>query len=367
MPEPFKFTKDVMRQIHRMRKSGCSLRQIGRAIGCSRTTLREHVPNLGRLRRRFGKEEERRMVEMRKRGCTFQEIAIALDCSQNTVSYHARRLGPIPLLNAGARKSRRPVPNETRKQVITLRKRGYAFERIANRLGLAPCTVRTIVITGGRPPAGNPFFNNEKIPEDKIALIIALRRAGSSYAYIAEKTGVSAAAAGKILRKNGFPGKIQLVRLAGPLGSRVRGICRVRGCGVWHYGSGLCSSHELQYRQGRIDKDGKLLPSVCENCGKKFPRSAQRRWCDGCRKVRTRFRWTLNRHYNLGYIDEQAKPLPFICQQCGKKFRRGRKTRFCEICARARPSMLRSQRRRANRERRWQRESSKPKAQTRRA
>ena len=237
------------------------------------------------------------------------------------------------------------MANETRKGVVVLRKRGYTFEKIANMLGLAPCTVRTIVITGGRPPAHNPFFCSEKTSEVKIARIIALRRAGSSYAHIAEVTGVSAATAGRILKSNGFPGKIQLLRLAGPVGSRVRGICRIRGCGVRHYGSGLCSSHELQYRQGRIDRNGKLLPTACEECGRKLSRRLRRRWCQRCRRARTRMRGKRNRDYRLGYVDKDGKPLPFTCQQCGKKFRRQRKTRFCENCAVARPNMLRRQRR----------------------
>ena len=276
MSAPFTFTKEAIRRIPAMRKTGATLRQIAEAIGCSRTTLSEHVFNLGSLRRRFKKEEERTMVAMRKRGCTLQEIAIALDCSENVVRRRVRKLGPVTLLNGRSRRPWRLVPNRSRAQVVALRKRGYTYEKIANQLGLAPCTVRTIVMRGGRPPVGKRFYNGEKTPDDKIARIIALRRTGSSYAHIAGVTGVSPATVGKILRKNGFPGRIQLLRLAGPRGSRVRGICRVGACGVRHYGSGFCWYHEAQYRQGRIDKNGKLLPTTCKDCGKTFPRSPQR-------------------------------------------------------------------------------------------
>ena len=284
------------------------------------------------------------MVVMRRRGCNLQEIAFALRCSQNAVSNHLQKHGLIPESTVGPRKPWRAVPQARRRRVIALRKRGYTYEKIANIVGLAPCTVRTIVITGGRPPVRKRVYYYEKTSDDKIVRIIALRRAGSSLAYIAAATGVSASTTGKILKNNGFPGKIRLLRLAGPVGSRVRGICRVRGCGVRHYGSGLCSAHELHYRQGRIDKNGKLLPSVCTDCGRKFPRTPQRTSCDRCRRVHRRIYSKLNRDYHLGYIDRQGRPLPFICQQCGRKFRRQRKTRFCETCAAARPDTLRRQR-----------------------
>lgn len=345
MSAKFQFTEQAIRQIRTMRKQGSTLRQIAKAIGCSRTTLQQGSFNLGSLRRKFTKEEERRMVAMRKQGSTLQEIAIALDCSESSIRRRVHRLGSIPLLRATPLKPRRPVTSKTRRRVVALRKRDWTFEEIAKVVGLAYCTVRTIVVTGGKPPARNPYHNSEKTPEDKIVRIIALRRAGSSYAYIAEQTGVSAATAGRILKTNGFPGKILLVRLAGPVGSRVRGICRVRGCGVRHYGSGMCSSHDREYRQGRVGKNGKLLPSICSVCGGKFRRSPQRRRCDRCRRTYIRIQGTRNRNYRLGYIDKDGRILPFTCQQCGKKFRRGRKTRFCESCAAARPNMLRRQRR----------------------
>lgn len=286
------------------------------------------------------------MAAMRKQGSTLQQIAIALNCSESSVRHHVRQIGPIPLLQAKPRQFRPPIPSKVRKRVVLLRKRGHPFEKIAQVLGMAYGTARAIFLAGGRPPTGRSRHNFQKTPEDVITRILALRRAGSSHAYIAESVGVSTTTVGRILKSNRFPPKIQLRRLAGPVGRRVRGICRVKGCGVRHYGSGLCSSHRLQYRQGRIEKNGKLLPSTCIGCGAKFPRSPQRERCDRCRRAHLRERANWNWAYRLGYIDRQGRPLPLICQQCGKQFRRRlRKLPFCQSCAAARPNMLRRQRR----------------------
>jgi len=340
----FQFTEDAIRKIHKMRKSGCTLRQIARAIGCCRSTLREHF-NLGSLRRRFTEEEKRRMIALRKQGRTVQQIAIALGIGESTVGHHVRHLGPVPLSDARPRGRWRTARMEARERVVVLRKRGYTFQKIASVVGMAYTTARAIFLAGGKRPA-RPHGGSKKTSKEEIARMIALRRAGGSYAYIAGLVGVNAGTVGMILKSHGFPGKIPLLRYAGPVGNRVRGICRVPGCGVWHYGSGLCANHQLQYKQGRIEKNGRLLPSTCVDCGANFPYNPQRQRCDRCRRVHLTKLDKLNRDYRLGYIDEQGRPLPFTCEQCGKKFtRRSGKTRFCEGCAAARPNMLRRQRR----------------------
>lgn len=328
-----------------MRESGHTLREIAKAIGCSRTTLRAQGFNLGSLRRKFTKKEKTRMVTMRKRGSLLQEIAIKLDCSQGTVRGHVRHLGPIPALKRRPIKPKTPIPNMIRKRIVALRKRGYTFERIANLLRLVPSAVRSVVMRRGQPGPGRLRHHWQPTPEYKVARVIALRRAGSSLYHIAQLTGVSATTSMMILRRSGFPGRIRLLRMSGPMGSRVRGICRIPGCGVRHYGSGLCSTHEIHYRQGRINQHGNLLPLICEECGSKFPYTPQRKRCDRCRRVHKRTRAKHNRDYLLGYIDKNGKLLQFRCEQCGRKFRRWRKTRFCETCAEARPNMLRRERR----------------------
>ena len=341
----FEFTKQAKRQIRSMRQRGCSLREIAIAIGCSRTTLRAQGFNLGSLRRRFTKDEENRMVTMRRRGCTFQQISIALGCCQAVVRRRVRNLGPVPLLEARPVKPKTPAPKQTRRRVLALRKRGYSFEKIANVVGLSPCGVRSIVMTGEEPVVRDHPSHWEETSEDKIARVIALRRAGSSLYRIAEATGVPASTAMMILRRRGFPGRIRLLRMAGPVGSRVRGICRVRGCSVRQYGSGFCANHDAQHCQGRINKSGKLLPSNCVDCGKKILRKPQVKRCERCRRNRMNMLSKRNREYHLGYTNEQGRPVTFNCEQCGKKFRRDRKTRFCEECSAARPKMLRIQRR----------------------
>jgi len=341
----FIFTKKAMRRIQSLRKRGYSLREIATVIGCSRTLLRERGFDLGSLRRRYTEQEAHRMVAMRKQGHTLQQIAIALGCSESSVRNHVRHLGPIPSLQTSPRSRPPIIPKATRMRVLRLRKRGYPFEKIANLLGMAYGTARAIVLTGGRPPAGRSRHNFRKTPEDVITRILALRREGSSHAYIADAVGVSTTTVGRILKSNGFPAKIKLQRLAGPVGRRVRGICRIKGCGVRHFGSGLCSTHQLQYRQGRIDKSGKVLPSTCIDCGAKFPRNPQRKRCERCRRAHLRKRAKWNRDCRLRYIDHQGRPLSLICQQCGKEFqRRLRKLPFCKSCAAARPNMLRRQR-----------------------
>ena len=341
MPGRFEFKKKAKRQIRSMRQRGCSLREIAIAIGCSRTTLRAKGFNLGSLRRRFTKEEENRMVTMRRHGFTLQQISIALGCCQTVVRRRVRNLGPVPLLEARPVKPKTPAPKQTRRLVLDLRKRGHSFEKIANTVGLSPCGARSIVMTGEEPVLRDHPSHWEETSEDKIARVIALRRAGSSLYNIAEVTGVPASTAMMILRRRGFPGRIRLLRMAGPVGSRVRGICRVRGCGVRHYGSGLCAKHHAQHRQGRIDKTGKLLTLHCKDCGKKLRGKPQIQRCELCRRTRKNILSKRNRDFHLGYIDKDGRPLPFICEQCGKKFRRDRKARFCEECSAARPNILR--------------------------
>lgn len=350
MTAKFQFTEQAVRQIRIMRKQGSTMRQIAKAIGCSKTTLLEGGFNLGSLRRKFTQNEQKRMVAMRKQGRILQEIAAALRCSETSVRRRVANAGPIPLLAARPYKTRKPIPKDKRMRVMALRHRGHTLEKIAQMLNLAYATVQSIVITGGKPPARNPYYNLEKTPEDKIARIISLRRSGGSYAYIAQCTGVSKDTVARILRKNGFSGRIQLLRLAGPCGSRVRGLCRVPRCGVRHCGSGLCANHQHEYRQGRIDKNGKLLPLTCEQCGGKFPRNRYRRYCDVCRRVRAKLQKKRDRLLSLGYIDREGWILPFTCKLCGAKFRRSRKTRYCESCAAARPNILRRQRRTAIRQ-----------------
>lgn len=112
--------------------------------------------------------------------------------------------------------------------MIVLRKRGYPFERIANALGMAYGTARAIFLTGGKPPAGRSRHSFWRTPKDVVARILALRREGSSHAYIADAVGVSSTTVGRFLRSNGFPGKIPLQRLAGPVVNGCEGFAASR-------------------------------------------------------------------------------------------------------------------------------------------
>lgn len=334
MSTRFEFTGEIKRCAIAMRKKGCSVRQIAEAIGCSRTTLLKQRLNLGSLRRRFTEDEVKRMVAMRKRGSTILEIAAALDATPTVVSRHVSHLGP-----AKRRSFKEPsqVPAATRQRVVVLRHRGYAYWKIATMIGRAYATVREIVLSNGRPPKPRSGFVGRRVSEQEIARIIVLRRAGNSYSRIGEVMGIKSGTVGKVLRNNGFSGRITLERMAGPVGSRVRGICRIPRCGVRHYGSGLCSKHELMYRKGRTDKNGKRLPSFCEECGKRLGLSYHRRWCVRCKRKRD---WVVEKRkkdYLLGYVDKAGRPLPLTCEECGRKFPRNKRVvRFCQRCRKTR-------------------------------
>jgi hypothetical protein len=331
----FQFTQEMKRHVMAMRKKGCSIRLMAEAIGCSSTTLLKQRLNLGSLRRRFTATELRRMVAMRQQSCTIQQIATVVDAAPSVVSRHVSHLGPV--LKSGPFKLASEVSAATRRRVVALRRSGYSYWKIANITSRACATVRAIVLSRGRPPKRKPGFTGRRVSEQEVARIIALRRAGSSYSHIAEVTGVKAGTVGKILRKHGFSGRITLVRMAGPLGSRVRGICRVSRCGVRHYGSGLCSKHAILYRKGRIDKNGRRRPSLCEACGKKLAPTCHRRWCLPCRRSREWVVAKRRQDYLLGYVDKAGRPLPLTCEECGGRFPRGKRVvRFCHTCRKTR-------------------------------
>lgn len=320
-----------------MRKKGSTIRQIAKAIGCSRATLGKQRLNLGSLRRKLTQDELKRIVAMRKRGCTIQQIAGAVDTAPSVVSRHVCHLGPIPALNSRSFKAASQVLTRTRQRVVALRHKGYTYWKIANMVGHACATVREIVLNNGKPPERKSWSAGRRVSQEEIARIIALRRAGSSYTHIAEALGMKSATVGKILRNKGFSGRITLVRMAGPVGSRVRGICQVPKCGVRHYGSGLCSKHELAYRKRCIDKHGKRLPSFCEDCHKRLAPSYHRRWCIPCKRARHRRLEKRKQDYLLGYVDKAGRPLPLTCEECGDKFFRGkRRARFCPVCRKTR-------------------------------
>ncbi len=322
-----------------MRKRGCSLREIAKTIGCSRSTLRKYgPPKLGSLLRRFKREELDRIAALRKRGLTVQEIAIAGGHSQSAVVYQVRRLGVAPEEPKPRRRSE--ITDDLRKRVVALHKKGHNLSRISNLTALARTTVRSIVLAGGRPPSSNRSRFRARTTKEEELRIVELRRAGSSLQRIADEVGLSNSGVLIALRRNGFPpGRITLLRLAGPLGRRVKGLCKVKGCRVRQFGAGLCTRHEAARRQGRIDKDGRSLPSRCEDCNKKIPWKRREQLCENCKRARAKILAKINRDYNKGRIDEKGRPTPSICEECGKKFHRLRKARFCESCAVARQKM----------------------------
>jgi DNA-binding CsgD family transcriptional regulator len=353
-PSESRFRKVDLRRIRAMRKRGCSIDAIARAMNCSARTLVTYVHDLGSLNRTLSKEKLRQMATLHKEGRNLQEIAKALRTAPSTIGYHIHKLGLKAAGNGARGKSTLPVRNDIRRRVVLLRKRGLSFWKIAVTVKLSPTTVRAIVLDGGRPwtPRRRPLWQPVSKQEEKRT--VQLRRAGSSLQHIAQAIGISASTVGDILRRNGFPGgRIPLSRLAGPVGARVRGICSVQGCGVRHYGSGLCRNHERQYKAGRINKKGRLLPFTCEDCGVKFHYRKKLRRCRSCARERIRMMNRLGARYRRGRIDEQGRPIPLICEQCGKKLDREYKARFCESCAveRQRLSSKLSARRRRQRQR----------------
>ena len=86
-----------------------------------------------RKRTRITSEILKKMVDLRKRGFTYKEIAEKLDISPQTVAKHMQK--------GGLGGWRRKVTGEVMERMRELKGEGLSYEKIAGRLGLSVTTV----------------------------------------------------------------------------------------------------------------------------------------------------------------------------------------------------------------------------------